>query len=302
MKYKLSIDFAIITSLISIFLFTCGYFYLDSFTHFLGFSHTSLGFTFQDYLMYGWVHNIFSLFLVFVIFLIISIINALQEQDLYESIVKIIFGIIVFFSILLWRILYRLLRSIGLFLMMGLNNSFLVKIFRPTKHLIICLLKIFLRSKCFFVKKLRPKLSPIFKTTKQAVQWDNENDQVKVSNAQKVFERHYWYLVLFYLLFLLALFHVIHNGKMGEKDAEKVFSNNSSSSIIMKNELLNEWMAKKNFSLESPVQAKLFLCGSSKCLVGIPNSSIKNKNYVAIPSKHNYIILTIDANQYIYLK
>lgn len=302
MKYKLSIDFAIITSLISIFLFTCGYFYLDSFTHFLGFSHTSLGFTFQDYLMYGWVHNIFSLFLVFVIFLIISIINALQEQDLYESIVKIIFGIIVFFSILLWRILYRLWRSIALFLIMGLNNYFLFIIFLPIKHIIIFLLKIFLRSICFVVKKLRPKLSPIFKTTKQFVKWDNENDQVKVSNAQKVFERHYWYLVLFYLLFLTALFYVLHNGKTGKNDAEKAFSNNSSSSIIMKNELLNEWMAKKNFSLESPVQAKLFLCGSSKCLVGIPNSSIKNKNYFAIPSKHNYVILTIDANQYIYLK
>lgn len=302
MKYTLSIDFAILTSLVSIFLFTCGYFYLDSYTNFFGFNHSSLGFSFQDYLIYGWVNNILTLFLIFVMFLIISLVNTLQEQDLYESISKIILGFIIFIFLVLWKIFSKIWIYIAILALMSISNYLIFLIFLPLKQISIWFLKNIVNFLELIFNKLKPIFSPIFQQAKGSVNWESETDSEKIENAKKVFSYHYVYLVLFYLLFFAVLLYVIYVGKLGKKEAEKEFSTQTYQNIIVKNELLNEWIAKKNFNLDFPSPAKLLICGSNKCLIGIPTSNIKNKKLESIPSKDNYLIMTIDPNQYIIIK
>jgi hypothetical protein len=302
MKHKLSIDFAILTSLISVFLFTSGYIYLDSYTHFFGFNHSAFGFSFQDYLIHGWANNIFSLFIIFVMFLIISLINTLQEQDLYESITKICLGIFTFIILLTWKIISYTWKYTTLFLLAYLSNYLFLIFLMPLKKISIFVLKILFFFFEYIFNKSKPIFSPIFEQAKNTVDWKHESDSEKLDNAKKVFSYHYVYFVLFYLLFFSVLLYVVYVGKLGEKEAEKDFSNQSYRNIIVKNELLNEWITKKNFYLDFPSRTKLLLCGSNKCLIGIPISNLKNKNLESIPTRNNYLIMTVDPNQYIIMK
>ena len=102
--------------------------------------------------------------------------------------------------------------------------------------------------------------------------------------------------------FIFILFYIINAGKNGENEAIKNFNNTGSKQIILKNELLNEWLETKKLEIHYPVNAKILLCGSNKCLVAIPNINIKNPQYSSIPTLNNYLIMTIDTGNYIILK
>lgn len=302
MKYKLSIDFAILSSIISIFLFTCGYIYLDSYTHFFGYNQSSLGFSFQDYLIYGWVNNLLTLFFIFVVFIVISLVNALQEQDVYESVSKIILGIFIFTFLIIWKLISKIWIYIAIILLICISKFLFLLLFLPVKKILISILKAiaFILEK--IIQKLSPFFSPIFVQAKKAVDWEDKKDKEKVDSAMNIFSFHYVYFALFYLMFIAVLIYVIYVGRVGEKEAQKEFSAQTFENVIVKNELLNEWITKKSFNINYPVSAKLLLCGSNKCLIGIPTSNIKNKNSETIPIHHNYLIMTVNPEQYIIIK
>lgn len=302
MKHKLSIDFAILTSIISIFLFIGGYFYLDSYTDFFGYNQTSLGFSFQDYLIYGWINNLLTLFFIFVVFILISLVNTLQEKDLYESTSKIILGFFIFTFLVFWKILSKFWIYIVLIFLISISNYLILLIFLPLKKISIYLLKKLALILETIIDKLRPFFSPILQQVKETVDWKGEDEKQEVDNAMSIFSSHYIYFVLFYLIFIAVLIYVIYVGRVGTKEAQKDFSAQNFQNIIVKNELFNEWVKKRSFTINYPVSAKLLLCGSNKCLVGIPYSNIKNKKFETIPSQHNYLIMTVSPDQYIIIK
>lgn len=300
MKQNIGLDFAVLSTIISIFLFTCGYIYLDSYTHFWGFNHSALGFSFQDYLIHGGANNILSLFVILVVFIAVSLINALREKDLYGSFYKVILGFVFGIFIFLYKISIKyILKAI-----LKVLKTFKKLIFRY-KPVLNCFawigknLTLFLKD---LVKKVGPSIVDTVEQSKKAVKWDNTKDAVNIEAAQKDLMSHYFYLVIFYLTFLFLLFYIVNERKVGSEEAAKHFNGVASKQIIFKSDLLNEWLKIKNFQVNYPIKAKVLLCGSNKCLIAIPSINVKNINSVSIPSTNNYFIMTIESNNYIILK
>lgn len=299
MKHNISLDFAVLSTLISIFLFTCGYIYLDSYTYFWGFNQSTLGFTFQDYLIHGGANNLLSLLIIFVVFIFFSLYNALKEKDLYGSFHKAILGFTIGIFIFIYEVFVKFVLKFIFF-----NLSFLKKIilnFKPTMLFFALIGKNLIALTKFILRKSEPIIRDVVEKNKKAVNWEDK-DESRLEAAQKDFMSHYYYLVIFYLIFIFILFYIINEGKNGKNEAIKHFNNTGNKQIILKNELLNDWLETKNLKIHYPVNAKVLLCGSNKCLVAIPNINIKNPQNYSIPTLNNYLIMTIDPSNYIILK
>lgn len=300
MKQSIGLDFAVLSTLISVFLFTCGYIYLDSYTYFWGFNQATLGFSFQDYLIHGGTNNLLSLFFILIIFLFVSLFNSLREKDLYSSFYKVLLGVCIGILIFVYELLIKHIVKFTFKMLKNIKNI-LFKI-KPIFSFFALIGKNIVFVLKYFLSKIGPIVINSVDKTKEAIKWDNENDTVKLEAASKDINSHYFYLVVFYLTFLFLLFYIVNEGKIGNKEATTHFNSTPSKQIILKNELLNDWLKLKNFEINYPIKAKVLLCGSNKCLIAIPSINVKNINSESIPTHNNHYIMAIESNNYIVLK
>ncbi|MCS6738607.1 hypothetical protein NOM94_01875 [Acinetobacter baumannii] len=319
MKVNFSLDIAILTTMTTIFLYVGGYFYLEGLIYYYGFSHSVLGFNFQDYLMYGWINGMLGIFFCGIAFVIISFFNTIYKKNVYKSFFKLATLLGTFFVFFIFNM------TIGLILRL-LNYTY-IKLINPLfKKLYYFLIKkkffryfltfIELASIPFFILGLifisvpirfllflfKPALLESNEKAKKISKWNFEKDHKNIDLANNELMLHYCYLIVFYLIFLTFAFYNLKMYNNAEEQAIKSFNSSEFREIIIKDDVLESWLKIKNFNIDSPILAKVLFCGSTKCLIAIPSSQIKNVNHEQIPTKNNYYIKVIEPSNFIQIK
>lgn len=136
MKTNFNLDLALFFTSLSIILYSCGYFYIKAYTNYFDFTHESLGFDFQNFLIYGGLQGSQVIIIGILIPITLSLINKLIKQDVGKSIVKILYYILLTFIITIFKILTYFLKC-GYFFVNKLSNfiyrfyclSFILEVF-----------------------------------------------------------------------------------------------------------------------------------------------------------------------------
>ncbi|OTG82179.1 hypothetical protein [Acinetobacter sp. ANC 4648] len=308
MKNRISFDFAVVSTLLSGFIFLCGFFYLDSYVGFFDYHQSALGFNFQDYLMYGWINSLTALSLCFIAFIVISLVNTLYQKDLYKSFIKGLVRILTFPFVFLYNLFIKWLLIRLIYLLKIFFEILFYIALLPLKCKLIYKISAYLGSGIkFFLNfivfnRLKSAFNKTLVETGKFTEWKETEDNQNMDLIAKDVIIHYFYLILFYLLLLVGLYFLINIGKNAQKQAITEFNNDKYSLLIIKDELIETWLTNKNYKINYPIKIKIILCGSQKCLIAIPFSEIKNPNPSQIILKTNFLVKTIDPNNYIVIK
>lgn len=299
MKLNFSFDIALFTTIFTIYLFACGYFYYDGIISYYGFNQVSLGISLQDYLMRGWISGLSGLFIGLLILVIAAIFHTVSEKHLYEAFIKVIFVFFTFIFLVIFNLIFKypLLKIWGslLWLFNYLISSRLQGFFAAIGS--------------FWIntgKKIIFFLKPIIKDSVDSAEkfhkFDIRENSDKIDQAIAHSGRYYIYLVCFYILFFSFVFYVISIGKDSQKLSEHIFNQTHHSQIIINDKLVSDWASEKRLNIDNPVTAKIIMCGTQKCLVAIKMSNLKYQNGSTLISNHNYLIKLIDPTSYVLLK
>lgn len=298
MKFNFSIDLALFTTIFTIFLFACGYFYYDGLISYYGFNQISLGLSIQDYLLYGWVHGMKGFIFGLIILIIVSLMHSIQQKNLYEVFVKFLLVVFTFFVLAIVNFLfkkpYTLLCSLALYIFNSLINSFLQT---PLAYFGAFVRRIGKKIGAY----VKPALRDAAVTSEKIHRFDMTENDEKIKSVINDTSLYYFYLVGFYLIFAGFTLYVISIGNDGKHKAEERFNSTSHSRIILKDELLSQWTKDKGYVLSSPISAKIIFCGSEKCLIAIKTSNINYQNGATVLSKNNYLMKMVNVDSYILL-
>lgn len=299
MKFNFSFDIAVFTTMFTIYLFVCGFFYYDGLISYYGFNHVSLGISIQDYLMYGWVSGMSGLVVGFLILLIATLVHTVYQNNLYEVMVKFIFVFFTFIFLFVFNLFFKkFLMELWQLLLSIFNtivNSRMQKPLSVLGHFWISIGRNILN----FIK---PAVKDAIDTSEKLHNFDVLENSEKIDKVVQSGGIYYAYLVGFYLLFFTFTFYVISIGKDARKEAEKIFNSTGYSQLIINDELISNWIKDKKLTISYPAKAKIILCGTQKCLIAIHTSNLKYESGLSLNTKQNYIMKLVNPDSYVSFK
>lgn len=270
MKTNFSIDLAILFTALSIFVYACGYFYLENYVGFFSYTHQALGFNFQDYLIIGSLQGIGGILFSFVLLLLISLVNTLSNKNITKSFLKGIFYIIFYFIFLVLNIFYYL--SIFPIIFFLKKTLALIKLKFPffsflSKALFIGSLTVALIVFLFIFQPFKFIFSKTHKLAKKEVNWSDTIDKTNIDNGIHEFLYYYGYLIASYLIVLTTVFYLSGIEKKGTEDAKSQFIKETINIIHIKDDSIDDLFKSNNLKKPKLLKVKFITCGTNKCIV-----------------------------------
>ncbi|MCT9978950.1 hypothetical protein M2R48_11475 [Acinetobacter sp. I-MWF] len=311
MKTNFSVDLALLFTALSIFLYACGYFYIKNYVGYFGYSHHSLGYDFQNYLITGGLQGVKGLMFSFILLLLISLANTLTNKNISKSFIKGGLYIATFLFVLIFNILFYTIIKPFLFILkipyyiISIFSDFLYRKFPILCHYIeIVLIIIILLLGLFFALITYP-LKLLFRkthnTSKNEINW---NDSIDTQNIDKGFKEiiyYYAYLIVFYLLILITVFYLAGIEKKGTSDAINQFIYSDTNSISIKDDSIDYLFKSQRLTTPKFLNVKFMTCGTNKCLILIDankNIDISFTKQGLIIFKNPYFHKTISNSDY----
>ncbi|MEN8991500.1 hypothetical protein ABD624_05975 [Avibacterium paragallinarum] len=299
MKFNFSFDIALFTTIFTIYLFVCGYFYYDGLISYYGFNQVSLGISIQDYLMYGWVNGMSGLVVGFLILLLAALVHTVYQNNLYEVMIKFIFVFITFillfiFNLIFKRILVKLWQILLTIFIYTINS----KIQKPLS--VVGLFWISLGQ--FTLNIIKPAAKDAIDSSEKFHNFEVIEHSEKIDKIVQSGGIYYAYLVGYYILFFTFTFYVISIGKDARKEAENEFNSTKHNQIIIDDALITDWLEAKKLTITYPAKAKVIHCGTQKCLIALHTSNLKDANGLTLNTKQNYLIKLVNTESYVELK
>lgn len=206
MKFNFSFDIALFTTIFTIYLFVCGYFYYDGLISYYGFSHVSLGISLQDYLMYGWLNGMYGLIVGFLILIIAGLVHTISQNNLYEAMVKFIFVIFTFIILFIFNLILKKLLLKFWKIMLSTFN-FIIK---SRLHKLLSSLGFFwitIGNKA--VSIIKPAAKNAIDTSEKMHKFDVLENSESIDKVMQSSWIYNVYLMGFYILFVTFTFYVL---------------------------------------------------------------------------------------------
>ncbi|WP_151765983.1 hypothetical protein [Acinetobacter colistiniresistens] len=270
MKTNFSVDLAFFITAMSIFLFACGFFYINSYIGFYGYNPEILGYSFQNYLVIGGINGAQGICFILLILLAISLINGLRNKNILNSAGKAIAYIFTTLIVFIYNILYKsILRHIVIFF------KFLFTEVRGFKHLYLLLRTIFKNLIKLFSFFFKSSLVEAHDYSKESVDWNDNTDSKNIDNGLKELLTHYIYLVVVYVLLFSSVFYLSNIETEAKAEANERMKKAAIVDLIVKDEMLNEYFKIIKIENNEVLKAKILKCGPTNCLIAIDTGQSK---------------------------
>ncbi|OTG93677.1 hypothetical protein [Acinetobacter sp. ANC 3832] len=306
MKTNFSLDLALFFTCLSIVLYSCGYFYIKSYTEYFEYTHESLGFDFQNYLIYGGLQGSQVIILGILIPITLSLINNLIKKNISKTLSKvfsyIIITIILFIVkiiVCIFKIFYYPVEKISNFIYkFNKLSTYLEAVILFTLMIILSPILLLIKLLIEIINLIKPTVVLTHNIAKTESNWDSAVDTPNVDEGFKELITHYLSSLVIYLLFFLAIYYLINIEKDGHNDAQKRIKDSQSISLIIKDEKINQWYSENKIKEPSTKEVKILICGKVKCLIAVKvpyKISYTQQNLITIKS---YLYTTIDNYNY----
>ncbi|MHA3081684.1 hypothetical protein ACX1NX_00555 [Acinetobacter sp. ANC 5383] len=274
MKTNFSLDLTLILTILSIFTFSCGYFYINSYFSHLNYDQAILGLNLQEYMVAGGLRGMKGIIWFFLILLGISLINSIYNKSLNKTLEKIISYTIAFPFVFLYHAIFiKIFKAIYWIL----TNVIIIK---NLYTLLVTILRFIVKILAFI---FRSTIVKTHHTISTGVVWDNRTDSDNASKFTTELLTHNFALVGILLVTLSALSFLINIEKTAKKDVvTHLNSNKNFVNILVKDDLLKEIKLvtpdKSNYRL-----GKILYCGPTNCLIAFQRNNatlpLQDKNF-----------------------
>lgn len=306
MKTNFNLDLALFFTSLSIILYSCGYFYIQAYVRYLDFTHESLGFDFQNYLIYGGLQGSQVIFLGILIPITLSLVNKFINQNISKSVTKIFNYIIIFVVVILVKTIMAILRFI--YTPVKAISDFIYKFHKLASYLelltfiLLFIVCIPLIAIIYLLKKIKDKLKPsvldTHKFAKDEIHWNSSIDTPNIDKGLKELLIHYIGSVIIYVLFFIGIYYLIDIEKNGSSNAKKDLLFAPITNLTIKDEKITQWYQLNKIKEPITKNIKILICGKSKCLVAVevpPKLIFTNQNLPVIKSN---LLTTINNDNY----
>ncbi|EHU1703092.1 hypothetical protein A1Z17_RS05760 [Acinetobacter baumannii] len=295
MKTNFNVDLAFFLTAMSIFLFACGFFYINSYISYYGYNPEILGYSFQNYLVIGGLNGAQGICFILLILLAISLITGLKNKNILQSAGKALtylFTIVIaFFCRFLYNIFIKYIIKAARYLFTQ------VPVFKHI-YLFTRVILIFFASLLSYVFK--PSLIEAHNFCRDSVDWDDSTDSKNIDMGLKELLSHYIYLIIVYALLFSSVFYLSNIENTAKKEAGEKLKTAQIVNLVIKDEVLNEYFKVFKIQNNEVVKAKILKCGPTNCLIAIDTDYLKSKDKDKDKAHFkNYIIKPISSTGYV---